>query len=259
MRLVVVGCSGSIPGPTGPASCYLLQAEHLGRTWSIILDLGNGALGPLQSHLDPLRLDAVLLSHLHPDHCLDLTALHVMCTHHPTATPPGLLPLFGPRGTQGRLERARGIEGGHSIADVFEIHQVQSHQEIAVGPFTILPISVNHPVETFGYRVSCYGATLAYTADTDSCPGLISLMADADLVLADSAFAEGRDAKPGIHLSGRRAAQAALAAGGVQRLMLTHIPPWTDPEVCRAEASEVWPGEVELAQPGGAYLIEAPS
>ncbi|WP_311197910.1 MBL fold metallo-hydrolase [Ornithinimicrobium sp. INDO-MA30-4] len=87
-------------------------------------------------------------------------------------------------------------------------------QEFRVGPFSLLPILVNHPVTAFGYRVSCAGATVAYTGDTDTCPELSPLMADADLVLADSAFVEGRESASGVHLSGRRAAQAAVAAGG---------------------------------------------
>jgi ribonuclease BN (tRNA processing enzyme) len=75
------------------------------------------------------------------------------------------------------------------------------------------------------------------------------LFHNATLVLADSAFIDGRDHARGIHLSGSRAAQAAVNAGGVQRLMLTHIPPWNDPAVCRAQAAAVWPGDVELAEP----------
>lgn len=84
---------------------------------------------------------------------------------------------------------------------------------------------------------------------------LAPLFADADLVLTDSAFVEGRDTARGIHLTGRRAAEAAVAAGGVRRLMLTHIPAWNDPHVCRDEAAAVWPGEVELAQPDATYEI----
>ena len=69
MRVTVIGCSGSVPGPASPASCYLVEADDDGgRTWRVVLDLGNGALGPLQRHLDPTTLDAVLLSHLHHDH-----------------------------------------------------------------------------------------------------------------------------------------------------------------------------------------------
>jgi ribonuclease BN (tRNA processing enzyme) len=74
-------------------------------------------------------------------------------------------------------------------------------------------------------------------------------------VLADSAFVDGRDTVTGIHLSGSRAAAAAVRAGGVGRLMLTHLPSWNDPEVCRAQAAAVWPGEVELAAPGATYTV----
>ncbi|MBP9920237.1 MAG: MBL fold metallo-hydrolase, partial [Dermatophilaceae bacterium] len=70
-----------------------------------------------------------------------------------------------------------------------------------------------------------------------------------DLVLADSAFVDGRDEIRDIHMTGSRVAQTALDAGGVKRLMLTHIPAWNDREVCRAQAAAVWPGEVELAEP----------
>src|SRR5690606_40786747 len=85
MRLTVVGCSGSGSGPESPASCYLVQAEHEGRTFSVLLDLGPGAFGALYRHLDPAEVDAVLFSHLHPDHCLDLCALYVGANYSVTA------------------------------------------------------------------------------------------------------------------------------------------------------------------------------
>ena len=100
VRLTVIGCSGSYPGPDSPASCYLLEQEHEGRTWRVLMDLGSGALGALQRYVDPLSIDAVLLSHLHADHCLDLCGYYVMRKYHPAArsrgcrcggraTPPG--------------------------------------------------------------------------------------------------------------------------------------------------------------------------
>ena len=84
MRLTVVGCSGSYPGPESPASCYLVEADDAdGRTWRILLDLGSGALGALQRYADPLGIDAVFLSHLHADHCLDLCGYYVLRRYHP--------------------------------------------------------------------------------------------------------------------------------------------------------------------------------
>ena len=115
---------------------------------------------------------------------------------------------------------------------------------------------VNHPVEAYGYRVEADGAVLAYTGDTDACRALTpAAHRRRPALLVDAAFVDGRDEAEGIHLSGSRAAQAALDAGGVRRLVLTHIPPWNDPEVCRTQAAAVWPGEVELARPDATYSI----
>lgn len=250
MDLTIVGCAGSFPGPDSAASCYLLTAHADDRRWSIVLDLGSGALGPLQRYIDPLRLDAVLLSHLHPDHCLDLTGLHVMRTHHPRRSAPPRLDVFAPVGAAERIARAHGVDEAKDVQDTFAFHPLRDALDLEVGPFSITAVEMNHPVPAFGFRVECGGARLAYTGDTDVCAALTTLMADADLVLTDSAFVEGRDTTPGVHLSARRAATAALAAGGVQRLMITHLPAWNDPEVCRAEAAEVWPGLVEIAEPG---------
>lgn len=255
MRLTVVGCAGSFAGPDSPASCYLLTAEHEGRTWRLVLDLGNGALGALQRHTALSEVDAVVLSHLHPDHCIDLTGMYVTRTYDPAGTSPQRLPVHGPVGTAERLAAAYEGLDEEGMAGVFDFRPISTSSPTHIGPFVLQPHLVNHPVEAYGFRVEAGGRVLAYSGDTDSCDTLGPLFADADLVLADSAFVEGRDIPRGIHLTGRRAAEAAVAAGGVRRLMLTHIPAWNDPEVCRAEAASVWPGEVELARPDATYEV----
>ena len=99
MDVTIVGCSGSFAGPRSPASSYLVQAEHEGRTWSIVLDLGNGALGALQNHIQPYAVDAVLLSHLHVDHCIDMCGLYVMMKYVPGGPHVGIDSRPGPPGT----------------------------------------------------------------------------------------------------------------------------------------------------------------
>ncbi len=255
MRLTVVGCSGSFAGPGSPASSYLVQTTHAGRTVSILLDLGSGALGALHRHLDPAALDAVFLSHLHPDHCVDLLGLYVSRKYRPQGHLSHPLPVWGPPGAGRWVEGMYiGMRRGGMAAE-FAFADLHDRAAVDVGPFRVTPYAVNHPVPAFGFRVEADGATLAYTGDTDTCDNLGPLMAGADLVLADSAFVDGRDHLAGIHLSGRRAAEAAVAAGGVRRLMLTHLPVWNDPEVCRAQAGAVWPDEVELAHADTAYDI----
>ena len=248
MRVTIVGCSGSFPGPQSPASCYLVQAEHEGRTWSMVLDLGSGALGPLQRYLDPTTLDAVVLSHLHANHFLDLCGLYVMQRYHPRGFR-GPVPVWGPAGTPQRVGLAY---YGHDGTEVSEssFTRVVDRATCRIGPFSVTARQVNHPVEAYGYRVECAGQVLVFSGDTDVCDALIDLAADADLLLADTAFVDGRDDERNIHMTGSRVAQVALAAGGVKRIMLTHLPSWNDPEGCRAQAAAVWPGQVEVAAPG---------
>ncbi len=253
MRVTVVGCSGSFAGPRSAASCYLVQAADDDRTANILLDLGSGALGSLQRHLDPAALDAVFLSHLHPDHCVDVLGLHVARKYRPAGRPSHPLPVFGPEGTGAWIEGMYiGMQPGGMAAEL-AFADLAERQPVVVGPFTVTAYAVSHPVPAFGFRVEADGAVLAYTGDTDTCDNLGPLMTGADLVLADSAFVDGRDRLAGIHLSGSRAARAAVDAGAVRRLMLTHLPSWNDPEVCRAQAAAVWPGEVELAAPDATY------
>jgi ribonuclease BN (tRNA processing enzyme) len=255
MRLTVVGCSGSFAGPASPASSYLVQAEQEGRTWSIVLDLGNGALGPLQRYVDLAELDAVFVSHLHPDHCVDICGLYVTRKYRPSGPVEGQLPVHAPSGAEERFALMyHGLEHAGMTAE-FAVHELADAQVTRVGPFTVTAYRVNHPVEAYGYRVEADGAVLASTRDTDLCEALTPLLTGADLALTDSAFVEGRDDSPGIHLSGGRAATAAVTAGGVRRLVLTHIPPWNDPEVCRAEAAAIWPGRLDVAVQGATFEV----
>lgn len=253
MRVTIVGCAGSFPGPHSPASCYLVQAEHEGRDFSLVLDLGNGALGALQRHIDLEDIGAVAISHLHPDHVVDVLGLYVARKYRPSGPYEHHLPLFGPTSTERRLSLMyHGIEPA-GLASQFEFHVIKDAAPFTAGPFTVTPLRVNHPVEAYGFRVEAGGKVLAYSGDTDASPVLSTLFTEADLVLCDSAWVDGRDNTPGIHLSGSGAARAAIAAGGVKRLMLTHIPAWNDPEVCRAQAAAVWAGDVELAEPDKTY------
>lgn len=262
MRLVVLGCAGSFPGPTSAASSYLVQADDVdGRTWSVVLDLGNGALGPLQRWGDPTTLDAVALSHLHADHVADMAVLGVLRRYRPSGALPAL-PVHGPEGTRERLAHLSGHDPATDTAEQFDVRTWEPGRVVHVGPLTLEPVPVDHPVPAFGVRVTgpseadpARRVTLAYSGDTDACPGLDALATDADLLLAEAAFVEGRDDHVrGVHLTGRRAAQAAVR-GGAGRLVLTHVPAWNDPGVALAEARAVWDGPLELAAPGATYTL----
>ena len=168
MRLTVVGCSGSLAGPGSPASCYLVSAEHEGRTWHLVLDLGNGSLGALQRHVDLRDIDAVVISHLHPDHCVDLCGLYVAQRYDPRGPNPRAVPVHGPAGIADRMARAYDLDDAEHMGAELDFREMQDRAGFEVGPFRVTPFLVNHPVEAYGLRVEAGGRTLAYTGDTDT-------------------------------------------------------------------------------------------
>ena len=251
MKLTVVGCSGSFPGPGSPASCYLLEAEHEGRTWRVLMDLGSGALGALQRYVDPLEIDAVLLSHLHADHCLDLCGYYVLRKYHPDGPQPRL-PVWGPGGTAGRMARAYDLDEDPGMTAEFDFRTWVPGAEVTIGPFTVEAVPVEHPVEAYGLRVRAGASLVAFTGDTARCEQLARVADSADLLLAEASFHHEADNPPGIHLTGTDCGEIARAAG-VGRLVITHVPPWYDPRDMLGAAQAVWDGAAELATPGATY------
>ncbi|WP_121255083.1 MBL fold metallo-hydrolase [Nocardioides ferulae] len=255
MRLTVVGCSGSFPGPDSPASCYLLEAEHDdgdgARTWRVLLDLGNGALGALHRYADPLAIDAVLLSHLHADHCLDLCGYYVLRKYHPRGAQPPI-PVWGPEGTADRMARAYDLPAQPGMSEEFAFRVWSG--PVAIGPFTVEPVEVDHPVPAFGMRVSADGSTIGYTGDTGPCEGVDRIAEDVDLLLAEASFRHGDPNPPNLHLTGTDCGDVARRMRS-RRLVLTHVPPWYDPQVSLGEAWGVFDGPIELARSGAVYEL----
>jgi ribonuclease BN (tRNA processing enzyme) len=252
MRLTVIGNSGSYPGPESAASCYLLEAVQGGRPWRILLDLGSGALGSLQRYADASAIDAVFLSHLHADHCLDLCGYYVMRKYHPDGAL-RRIPVYGPVDTARRMAKAYDLDEDPGMNEEFDfVHYGQT--SVVLGPFTVTPRRVVHPVTSYGLRIEADGRTLAYSGDSGVCPGLEDTARDADVFLCEASFLEDAPNPPDLHLTGAEAGGIASRAGA-QRLLLTHIPPWHDPQVVLGEAAGAYDGKVELATVGTSYDI----
>ncbi len=242
MRLTVVGCSGSFPGPDSPASCYLV--EHEG--FRLVVDLGNGALGPLQRHVHLHEVDAVWLSHLHVDHCIDVTSYYVARQYHPEGSPPRL-PVLGPEGTGPQLTRAYGTaDATANFSRVFDFWTIEPGV-VEVGPFRLSAALMAHPVPCYGVRIEAGGRSLVYTGDTAPTDALVELARGADVLLAEASFLEGEANPPGLHLTGREAGEHAAKAG-VGRLIVTHVPPWHELDRTLEEAAAGFDGPVEAAR-----------
>ena len=245
-RVTVVGCSGSYPGPESPASCYLIEADEGGRTFRILLDLGNGALGHLQRYADPLSIDAVFLSHLHADHCLDMCGYYVMRKYHPTGPQPPI-PVWGPDDTPGRMARAYDLPLDPGMNEEFDFRAYSGPVEI--GPFLVETTPVAHPVDAFAIKVSVGGRSLVYSGDTGPCQELTDFAAGADVLVCEASFRDGDINPPDLHMTGSECGTTAVAAA-VGSLVLTHVPPWHDPQAAYAEARTTWDGPLHVAVAG---------
>ncbi|WP_089406225.1 MBL fold metallo-hydrolase [Geodermatophilus saharensis] len=245
MRLTVVGCSGSGPGPSSAASCYLV--EHDG--FRLLLDLGNGAFGALQALADPDTVDAVYLSHLHGDHCLDVVPM-VVWHRYSGRSSRRRVPLIAPAGAQERLQQVYD-SGGAPLTDVFDF--AVTPVSALLGPFTVQTTRTAHPVECHAVRLTAHGSSLVYTGDTGPSRAVVDLARGADVLLAEAAQPEGDDQPRDLHLTGRQAGEAAAAAQ-VRRLLVTHVPAWVDPVAQLAAARSVFPA-AELVRPGVTYEV----
>lgn len=251
MLLTVLGCSGSVPGPDSPASAYLVRSAHT----CVVLDLGNGSFGVLQRFIDPGDLNAVILSHLHPDHCADVSALTVY-RRYGTGPRRAPLALHGPSQSADRLGAAFAADAAErartDLSDVYDFRPFTG--PVRIGELELRTARVDHPCEAYALRVSHAGRSLVYSGDTGPCDALAELAAGADVLLAEASWPDRADNPRGVHLSGREAGRAAAAAG-VGRLLITHVPPWTDADQMLAEAKSAFDGPIDLARPATDYHI----
>ena len=244
MRLTVIGCAGSFPSADSPASCYLI--EHDGHR--ILLDLGNGALGALQRHIDltwPGALDAVILSHCHVDHCVDVASLYVQRHYAPTPSGP-LLRILGPSAARGRIAAIYGMNDPAMLDAEFSFEHLGSAHSI--GPFAIDAVPAAHPVESYSIRVSAGGSSLVYSGDTGPTQSLVDFSAGADFALYEASFV-GEGNPPDLHMSGADAGRIASAAQ-VRTLVLTHRVGWNDDAIVLREAAAHYDGAILLASAG---------
>lgn len=251
MRLSVLGCSGSAPGPDSPASGYLVQHDG----FSLVLDLGNGAFGELVRHVRASEVGAMVLSHLHPDHCIDVVAYGIALRHgrdHRAAP----IPVLAPAGARSRLLAAARADAAQPPPDQ-ELAGFSFSEPAAarVGPFELSFARMVHPVPTYAVRVAVPGGpSLVYSGDTGPSAALVDLARGADLLLCEASFVAGEPGPSNLHLTGEQAGQHAAAAG-VGRLLVTHVPPWNSREGAVAEAMTTFAGLVEAAVPRGVYEL----
>jgi len=246
MRLTVLGCSGSFPGPESACSAYLVEAQG----FRLLIDFGPGSLSALQRYADVNAIDAIMLTHLHCDHMLDACSYVVVRRYDPSGPRPPL-PVYAPLGAAERIAAAYSSEA-EPVDDVYTFFRLEPGT-FPIGPFMVTVDRVNHPIETYGVRVEQGGRVLAYSSDTALCDSLLRLAQNADLFLCEASYLDGMDNPPDLHLTGGEAGEAATKAD-VARLLLTHlVPAWGSEAATVGSASAAYEGPVEVVRPGSRY------
>jgi len=242
MRLRVLGSNGTYPTPGHPASGYLV--DHDGTV--VMLDCGPATLGALQALMPPARLSAIVISHGHGDHCIDLFPLFSVLRFGPE-TVTGL-PVFAPAGFAERFGGFLGAGPDHDLYRILEFRTAAPGITARVGSLSLAFEEAVHPVPAVVTGVEAGGRRLVYSGDTGPGGGLARLAAGADVLLCE-ATTQGEPGGYPYHLAAVDAG-AAAAAAGVGRLLVTHVAPLLDPEVSVREAASVFDGPVSWAAPG---------
>ena len=239
LQLTVLGCSGTHPGPERMCSSYLVESAG----YRLLLDCGNGSLSNLQRRRDVGEVDAIIISHLHPDHFADLYGLYYALRFHSDG--PRSVPVYAPRGAWEFA--AQLLDSADTFAKTCRFITAKAGDVLQLGPMTATLFEANHPVETLASRLEADGQVLAYTGDSGPSLNLVAAARDADVLLADATWLEEQRPLPtGVHMTGHEAGQVAAQAG-VRRLITTHVFPSNDPQRVAAEAASSYDGEVVVA------------
>jgi ribonuclease BN (tRNA processing enzyme) len=248
LQLSVIGSSSAAPRPGRACSSYLIRSAGA----AVVLDLGNGALGKLQLAIDYRQLDALVVSHLHGDHFLDVIPLRFALKRRPSLRDDRMALWLPPGGAQ-MLHQLCGIlthsDGAAFLDEVFLVREYDPASQLQIGDARLTFAPARHYIPTFAIRAECNGASIVYSADTAPCESVVELARDASLFLCEATLGLGSEDEPRGHSSAHEAAEMAQGAG-TERLVLTHYSAADSADAIVAAARERFEGPVLAADDG---------
>ncbi|WP_414839944.1 MBL fold metallo-hydrolase [Carnobacterium sp. TMP28] len=241
MQLTILGYWGGYPTKNEGTSSYLLETDN----FHLLIDAGSASLIALEKHLDPLELDALLLTHYHADHIADVGVLQYtrqLKRLNNNETRASILPIYGHQEDLDNFKRL-------TVDRVTKGVSYSEYEELTIGPFQLTFMKTLHPVPCYATRIVEVktGKVLVFTADSGYLPQFIPFSQDADVLLADTNLFEGME-NHRIHMTSIEVARIAREAK-VPKLILTHLPQHGDLDLLKAQAVNESPDtEVLLAK-----------
>jgi ribonuclease BN (tRNA processing enzyme) len=262
VQVTVLGKSPSWQDVAGACSGYLAQEQGA----SVLLDCGNGVFSKLRRICDYVDVDAVVITHMHADHFLDLVPYSYALRYAPRQQPvpvagwpgtaaPARPRLYLPAGGSEVLRRVVSCWGKDDLVEAaFEVYEYAVADVLSLGPFAVRFCEVPHYVSTFAVELASNGARFTYGADCRPNDALVRFAHDTDVLLIEATLPRPeRDGTRG-HLTAREAGEHGRGAGA-RRLVLTHYSDELDPELTRANGADGFDGPVELAAEGAVYTV----
>jgi ribonuclease BN (tRNA processing enzyme) len=246
MRITVLGSCGAWPAAGRACGGYLVEDDG----FRLLVDPGYATLPRLLAHADAGQVDAVLVSHGHPDHCADLNPL--LRARALAAEPAARLPVHA---LPGALDGVLALDRPGMLDDALALRTFTAGGRLEIGPFTVDTWALPHFVPNAGLRLTGGGRVLAYTGDTGPCRELADLARDADLFLAEATYADQVPAEDAPYLSSARQAGEHATRAGAGRLMLTHLWPGTSATLAERAARATYAGDVEVAREGETVVL----
>ncbi len=245
MELLVVGSGAAYPNRPGTASsCYVVLHEGT----ALCLDMGQGSFAGLAGRFEPADLAGVVVSHLHPDHFVDLVALrhYLRFEFHPSRSVRVVAPL-------GLARRLDGVTGETGFATgTLEIED-RAPGHLRVGPFDVESVRVTHTADSYATRVTLAnvldGPALVYSGDCGRASDLAPIIRPGDLLLCEVAFGPGPVPVPDLHLDGGMVGRLAAETRPSQ-VLLTHLQLNRDPAATLAAVRAGYDGPVSIVSDG---------
>lgn len=239
MKLTVIGCWGGYPKANEASTGYLL--EHNG--FHLLIDCGSGVLSKLQTMIEPEKINAVILSHYHPDHIADIGVLqHARLIQGLLGKNMDNLPIYAHSLDQQEFQKLTYKNITKGIA-------YDPEETLTVGPFTIHFLLTDHPVPCYAMRIEADGKSIVYTADTSYKKEFVPFTKGADVLLCECNFYKDQNGKNAGHMNSHDAGTLAKLTD-VKNLILTHLPHYGEIERLKEEAAEIFPGSISLASEG---------